>query len=91
MPDRSQQSGSQQSGSQQSGSQQSSIALLILAGIGAGALTGALLGLLVSRRPRAQAQDEIGETVDDLKRRAEQILTELSQTDVASAEMPRPR
>ena len=70
--------------------QQSSIGLLILAGIGAGALTGALLGLLASRRPRAQARDEIGETVDDLKRRAEQILSELSQSSIASPEMPRP-
>lgn len=71
--------------------QRSSIGLLILAGIGAGALTGALLGLLASRRPRAQARAEIGETVDDLKRRAEQILAELSQTPIASSEMPRPR
>lgn len=68
----------------------SSIGLLILAGIGAGALTGALLGLLASRRPHAQAHDEIGETVDDLKRRAEQILTELSQTHATSAALPRP-
>lgn len=68
---------------------QNSIGLLILAGVGAGALTGALLGLLVSRRPRVQSRDEIGETVDDLKRRAEQILTELSQTSAASPEMPR--
>jgi len=67
--------------------QRNSLGLLILAGIGAGALTGALLGLLASRRPRAQARDEIGETVDDLKRRAEQILAELSQTQAASAEI----
>ena len=66
-----------------------SIGLLILAGIGAGAVTGTLLGLLATRRPRAQAREEIGETVDDLKRRAEQILTELSQTYMASAETPR--
>lgn len=71
--------------------QPNSIGLLILAGLGAGALTGALLGLLASRQPRAQARDEIGETVDDLKRRAEQILAELSQTDAASPRMPRPR
>ena len=57
-----------------------SVALLILAGIGAGALTGVLLGLLATRQPRAQAQAEMTETVDDLKRRAEQILTELSQS-----------
>ncbi len=64
-----------------------SIGLLILAGVGVGALTGALLGLLASRPPRTQG--EIGETVDDLKRRAEQILAELSQTSLAPPEMPR--
>ena len=68
-----------------------SIGLLILAGVGAGALTGALLGLLASRRPHPQARDEMGETVDDLKRRAEQILTELSQTSLAPADAPRSR
>ncbi len=68
--------------------QQSSIGLLIMAGVGAGALTGALLGLLAARRPRAPGRAEIGETVDDLKRRAEQILTELSQTRAAPSETP---
>ncbi len=62
--------------------------LLILAGIGAGALTGTLLGLLAVHRPRVEAHDEMTETVDDLKRRAEQILTELSQTYAVSSEMP---
>ncbi|MDQ2798202.1 MAG: hypothetical protein M3Y13_00990 [Armatimonadota bacterium] len=62
--------------------------ILILAGIGAGALTGTLLGLLAVRRPRVEARDEMTETVDDLKRRAEQILTELSQTYAVSSEMP---
>lgn len=61
--------------------------LLILAGIGAGALTGTLLGLLAVRRPHEEAREEMTETVDDLKRRAEQILTELSQTYAASSEM----
>jgi hypothetical protein len=70
--------------------QQHTIGLLILAGVGAGALTGALIGFLASRRPHAKTHDEIGETVDDLKRRAEQILTELSQTSVAAPEMPHP-
>lgn len=85
MPDR-----SQQNSSQQNSSQQNSIGLLILAGVGAGALTGALLGFLAIRRPRVQNRDEIGETVDDLKRRAEQILSELSQTTIAAAEVSRP-
>lgn len=54
--------------------------MLILAGIGAGALTGVLLGLLALRRPQTQVQEEISETVDDLRRRAELILTELSRS-----------
>ena len=58
---------------------QNSIGLLVLAGIGAGALTGALLGLLAVRRPPSARRDEMTDTVDDLKRRAEQILSELSQ------------
>ena len=69
---------------------QNSIGLLILAGIGAGVLTGAVLGLLASRRPRVQAREEINETVDDLKRRAEQILTELSKTSAAAPGSLRP-
>ncbi len=76
---------------QQDRDQKNSIGLLILAGIGAGALTGALLGLQAIRRPRVPDRDEIGETVDDLKRRAEQILTELSQTSIVPPETPCPR
>lgn len=70
---------------------QNSIGLLILAGVGAGALTGALFALLASRRLQTPTRDGIEESVDDLKRRAEQILTELSQTSAASSGTPRPR
>ncbi|MGI4787460.1 MAG: hypothetical protein ACRYFS_01275 [Janthinobacterium lividum] len=63
----------------------SNIGVLVLAGIGAGALTGVLIGLLALRRPRTQAHEEIAETVDDLKRRAEMILTELSRTHAPNA------
>ena len=69
--------------------QESSIGLLIVAGVGAGALTGALLGLMMARRPRAAGRGEIGETVDDLKRRAEQILPELSQTQADPKILPK--
>ena len=55
------------------------LGVLLLAGVGAGALTGVLLGLMATRHPRAQAQEEMTETVGDLRRRAEQILTELAQ------------
>ena len=55
------------------------VSVLVLAGVGAGTLTGVLIGLLALRRPRGQSPKEISETVDDLKRRAELILTELSR------------
>ena len=54
---------------------------LVLAGAGTGALAGLLIGLLAQHRPHAQAQEELSETVDDLKRRAEMILTELSRSE----------
>ena len=54
------------------------IGLIVLAGAGAGMLAGAVIGLLV-RRSQIQSQEEISETVGDLKRRAELILTELSR------------
>ncbi len=59
----------------------------VLAGIGAGALTGALLGFLATRRSRSGAVDEIRDSVGDLKRRAEQILSDLSR---AGLEAPSP-
>jgi hypothetical protein len=62
--------------------------ILMLAGIGAGALTGTILGLLAVRRPRSGPYEEMTETVDDLKRRAEQILTDLSQSYPVMPEMP---
>ena len=55
-----------------------SLGLVLLAAVGAGALSGALLGLMIVRRPRVLSEVAITETVDDLKRRAEKILEELS-------------
>lgn len=57
----------------------SSLGLVLLAAVGAGILCGALLGLMIVRRPSALSDVTITETVDDLKRRAEKILEELSQ------------
>ena len=58
----------------------SSLGLVLLAAVGAGTLSGALLGLMIVRRPRLLSDVTITETVDDLKRRAEKILEELSQS-----------
>ncbi len=67
----------------------STAAVLAWAGVG-GALAGVLIGALALRRAPAPAHEEISETVDDLKRRAETILAELSRTEppVGSAEAP---
>ena len=56
----------------------SSLGLVLLAAVGAGALSGALLGLMIVRRPRVLSEVAITESVDDLKRRAVRILEELS-------------
>ena len=57
------------------------LGMFVAAGMSAGALTGLVIGLLV-RRPQPHAEEEISETVDDLKRRAELILSELSKDHV---------
>ncbi len=57
------------------------LAMFVAAGISAGALTGLVIGLLV-RRP--VPPEQMSETVDDLKRRAELILSELSKDHVPS-------
>jgi uncharacterized membrane-anchored protein YhcB (DUF1043 family) len=64
----------------------SNFGVLLLVSVGAGALTGIAIGLLAVRRPQAQAQEEISETVDDLKRRAELILSELSRNHTRDTE-----
>ena len=62
-----------------------SFVLLLLAAIGAGALSGSIIGFLVVRRPRSLERDAMAETVDDLKRRAEKILDELSHSAASSS------
>ena len=57
----------------------SDAALLILAAIGAGTLAGAVLGLALGRRAARPRQEEMVETVDDLRRKAEMILRELTE------------
>jgi hypothetical protein len=52
------------------------IGLWILAAIGAGALIGAVVGLLLGRR--GVGQDATTGSVDELKERAEHVLGELS-------------
>ena len=65
-----------------------SLGLFVLAGVGAGALTGVLLGLLAIRRPRTEAADEIRASVGDLKRCAERILSDLSRAGLGTSKPP---
>ncbi len=62
------------------------LGLFVAAGAGAGALTGLIIGLLVHRPP--PAPEEISETVDDLKHRAERILFELSHDPAHNPVLP---
>lgn len=61
----------------------SDAALLLLAAIGAGTLAGALLGLILGRRAARPRREEMVETVDDLRRKAEMILRELRENTAA--------
>jgi gas vesicle protein len=53
-------------------------ALLILAGIGAGVVAGAIIGIILAQRKRDEST--IAETVDDLRHKAERVLHELSDS-----------
>ena len=53
-------------------------ALWVLAGIGAGVLTGVLLGSVLSKRFNAGAVDPVAESVEVLRDKAQRVLTELS-------------
>ena len=63
------------------------LGVFVFAGAAAGALAGMTVGLLALHRPNVQTPEEMSETVDELKRRAEMILTELSRSP-ASASTP---
>lgn len=56
------------------------LGLFVFAGAAAGAMAGMTVGLLALRQPKSQTPEEISETVDELKRRAEMILSELSRS-----------
>lgn len=55
------------------------IGLLVLAGIGAGTLLGAVIGLLLDRRAAGPGGAAMAGTVDELKEKAEHVLDELSE------------
>ena len=53
-------------------------AVLILAGIGAGVLAGAVIGIVLAKRKRDDSA--IADTVDALRNKAERVLHELSDS-----------
>jgi hypothetical protein len=54
--------------------------ILILAGIGAGVIAGAVIGIALSKRNQGTGAEAITETVDDLRDKAERVLHELSDS-----------
>ncbi len=56
------------------------LGLLVLAGVGAGTILGASVGLLLGRRAGHASEAAMAETVEDLKAKAQQVLGELSQS-----------
>ncbi len=56
------------------------LGLLVLAGIGAGTILGASVGLLLGRRAGHASEAAMAETVEDLQAKAQQVLSELSKS-----------
>ena len=54
------------------------IALLILAGVGAGTLIGALTAVVIGRRAWRSTQTAMSESVEELKEKTQQILGDLT-------------
>ena len=52
--------------------------ILIFAGLGFGVLIGALIGLLLARGSGSKPFTDVVESVQELRNRAEQVLSELS-------------
>lgn len=56
------------------------LGLLILAGVGAGTILGVCVGLLLGRHAGNASEAAMSETVEDLQAKAQQVLSELSQS-----------
>lgn len=56
------------------------LGLLVLAGIGAGTIVGASIGLLLGRRAGPASEAAMAETVEDLQAKAQHVLSELSNS-----------
>jgi len=56
------------------------VAMSLLAGIGIGAIIGAVTALLLAPRPGAETREDVKKTVDDLRHKSEQLISDWSAT-----------
>jgi len=56
------------------------VALNLLAGIGIGAIIGAVTALLLAPKPGAETREDLRRTVDDLKEKSEKLIADWSTT-----------
>jgi gas vesicle protein len=56
------------------------VALNLLAGIGIGAIIGAVTALLLAPKPGAETRDDLKRTVEDLKQKSEKLITDWSSS-----------
>jgi len=54
------------------------VALNLLAGIGIGAIIGAVTALLLAPKPGAETREDIKKTLDDLRHKSEQLIADWS-------------
>jgi gas vesicle protein len=56
------------------------VALNLLAGIGIGAIIGAVTALLLAPKPGAETRDDLKRAAEDLKQKSETLISEWSST-----------
>lgn len=56
------------------------VALNLLAGIGIGAIIGAVTALLLAPKPGSETRDDLKRTVEDLKQKSEAVIADWSST-----------
>ena len=56
------------------------VAMHLLAGIGIGAIIGAVTALLLAPKPGAETREDVKKAVDDLRSRSEKLLSDWSAT-----------
>ncbi|MDO8588112.1 MAG: YtxH domain-containing protein [Armatimonadota bacterium] len=59
-------------------SEDKDVALNLLAGIGIGAIIGAVTALLLAPKSGAETREDVKRTLDDLRQKSEQVISDLS-------------